>query len=152
MLCFLSFVGCFFLTSELVELIELLLLDVCGAGFDDRRPPEGRVPVLSGVLYGSVPAGRTEDDQPQGDDGGHAEAAARLPHQLRGDAAAHPHRQRPGRAREREDRTAHHEERARRPQPLRPGQGRRLQDRERLQRKTQLDDDDPRRLLVGSTD
>lgn len=81
------------------------------------------MPVLPGVLHGPVPAGRAEDDQPEGDHSGHAKASPRLPHQLRGDAPADPHRQRTGHPGERQDRAAHHEEHPGRLQSVRAGQG-----------------------------
>ena len=57
---------------------------------------------ISGVLHGSVPPGGAQDHQPQDHDGGHEEAASRFQVQLRGRAAAHPHRQRRRHPRERQ--------------------------------------------------
>lgn len=79
--------------------------------------------VLSGILHGSVPAGRAQNDQFEGHNGGHAETAARLPHQLRSDTSAHPDRQRPRDTGERQDRATHHEVGAGRVQSVCSGQG-----------------------------
>lgn len=74
--------------------------------------------VLSRILHGPLPPGRAEDDQPEGDDSGHAETSSGLPHQLRSDATAHSHRQRPCSTRKREDRTTHNEKRTGRTQSV----------------------------------
>ena len=61
-------------------------------GLDDRRSPEGRVPLLPRVLHGLVPSRRVENDFAESDHGRHAETAARFPHQLSGNAPANLNR------------------------------------------------------------
>jgi hypothetical protein len=84
------------------------------------------VPLLPGILHGTVPPGRTEDYQPQGDHSGHAETSTGLPHEFRSHAAPDPDRQRNGDFGKRKDRKTHHEERTGRSQLVRPGWRRKL--------------------------